>query len=361
MYYKSHKIIYVEEVNKMNEILEKIKRSCVHIYYREKDPKEYFKWNAFITIGDTLLCASFREGTKKPVEYRFSLAGDNNIFETTTGGEAFRISQQYYKIPRLESLEMFGSASQLLYKNKRFDGKRVRAYSYDMNSAFPFMMLQPIPNTDTLEFDAKVGKGQIGFYQSKRKYTNNMSLEITFEIGRHCEFVCDLMPSPFVDFIKKWYDKKRKASNFRNRQKAKDVMNMAVGVMQNYNPLIRACIIGRCNKFFESLIDSNTIYANTDSIVSVERRKDIEEMVGDSIGQFKFERNGEWFAWQKGKMNYQWNDELPTMRGVPKRWFDRFEKINKRKFDILLDYCPDKDMNEFVFDKDKFVIRGNEL
>ena len=75
-------------------------------------------------------------------------------------------------------------------------------------------------------------------------------------------------------------------------------------------------------------MDSNTIYCNTDSLVSIVPRKDI--ITGQGIGQFKIEKKGKFIF--KG-FNYQWKGEPPSMRGIPKSWF-------KKDFDLAVDTIP---------------------
>ena len=98
--------------------------------------------------------------------------------------------------------------------------------------------------------------------------------------------------------------------------------------MQNRNPYIRANIIGLCNDKIKSLIDKNTLYANTDSIVSLIERPELE--LGDNIGQWKVEHRGK-FAYID--YSYQWNETCPSIRGKPKEYFPE-------GFDLLTDDLP---------------------
>ena len=371
---RSHKIVIVETAADFNRILDTVKKSCPNIYFKEKPAAENFGFNAYIKISPSVVSVSFKNG-KKPIEYKFFLTGDPDMNDYRTGGESFAILSRYYKIQRLENPEMFGSASQLLYKNEKYSGKRVKAWSYDMNSAFGRMMLEPIPNIDTLELDAELKEGQIGFYEHENRSSHNMDLRIGFEVGRKYRYVCELMPSPFKKFVEVYFEKKKNASaklkeavseadkekRRIEKLKAKNVLNMCIGVLQLYNPLLRACIVDRCNKFIRDLIDSDTIYANTDCIVSVKPRADLEAMLGEGLGEFKLEHAGDFFAWQKKTFNYQWNLDIPVVRGVPKRWFKNFQKAFKRKYDILIDTYPDNDFNEYRFNKDKLCVEDNNL
>ena len=111
----------------------------------------------------------------------------------------------------------------------------------------------------------------------------------------------------------------------------KNIMNMAIGYLQRVNPILRTFVLDYANKRVKSFINDDTLYCNTDSIVSLTRRFDIEENLGDGLGQWKLEHFGD-FAY-KG-FCYQWNKSIPSYRGVSKSWF-------KPDFDILVDELPE--------------------
>ena len=340
-------------LKEINDILFSIKDRCI-IQYRKKSDSEYLGYKAFIWQDKTSLyvLAKFGGVAKK---YKFALIPETNDLKIS-GALAFRVLSQYVKIQRVPNPSKYGTSAGILYKNKRFHNMRIKAYAYDINSAFSTQMLKPIPDTSTLKEWSYVGENQIGFIPRVEEDSRNQILDITFEKGRFCRYVCDLIESPFKKFVENYYKKKKNAKTLEERKKYKDMLNFAVGSIQNYNPFIRACIIGRSNMYIKQFIDKNTIYANTDSIVSCVKRPDIEELVGDEIGQRKFVRDGDLFAWKSESYNYQWNLETPKYRGVPKSRFATFEKVNARKFDILIDEV--KDTSSFLmFDKNLFQVR----
>lgn len=354
----NHKRSYLKTLKEVNTILSLVKKSCSQVYFRKKGNTETFKLNAFIEETTTSLFINFKRGSQA-VEYIFDLTGETESRELTCGGEAFRILSHYFKVPRLENYRVYGSATQLLYRNPKFDGKRVKAWSYDMNSAFAYMLIQPMPDTTHIETYTYIKKNQVGFYLTTNDQSETPCLKCSFEEGRFCDWVCDLIESPFKKFVEVWYDKKKKAKTKEDKLKAKQVMNFAVGSLQNYNPLIRAIVVGRCNLLFESLIDENTIYSCCDSIVSCVPRPDLEALLGSGLGQFKIEHSDEYIAFKSGTFNYQWNYDLPSVRGTPKNWYKKFERLNHRKFDILKDTNPDIGFNEFVFNKEKLLVEEN--
>ena len=87
-------------------------------------------------------------------------------------------------------------------------------------------------------------------------------------------------------------------------------------------------------------MDEDTLLCSTDSLVSKRKRDDLE--IGTEIGQFKLEHEGD-FCYDG--MNYQWNLEIPTYRGIPKSWF-------KKGWDIAKDKVP-KFGNLYSFDKSR--------
>ena len=246
----------------------------------------------------------------------------------TNGAEAFKILSQYYKVPDLTKNELLckqlcydghkflASAKPLLWKNDKYDGKRVKAYSYDLNSSYSFAMLQDMPDTSKVFRTGEIRPGEIGFIE------DGDTLKPIFK--GFSLWIFPLMPSPFKKFVKNWYEKKSHGNN-----KAKGVLNYSVGYLQKKNPFLRATILYHANKIILDLIDENTtLYCNTDSIVSL---VPINVKIGSEIGEFKLDHEG-MFAY-KG-FNYQWNKETPHYRGVPKSWF-------KKNWDILKDEIPD--------------------
>ena len=78
-----------------------------------------------------------------------------------------------------------------------------------------------------------------------------------------------------------------------------------IGQIQNKNPFVRASIVEKANKLILNAKDNNTIYINTDSIVSLVPRYDLE--VDDyKVGAFKLEHEDKPF-WYKD-FNYIWYD-----------------------------------------------------
>ena len=159
--------------------------------------------------------------------------------------------------------------------------------------------------------------------------------------------------SPFKHFVEQYYAKRKKAKGIE-KEKIKQILNYAVGYIRRKNPFIHSCILSRSRYYIESLIDENTLYSNTDSIVSKERRLDLEKLIGTEIGQFKVEHKGSFAYTGSG---YQWNYESPSIRGRSKEWF---KNAYPNGFDILKDEIPFM-ANKYEYNKEKGIIELCEL
>ena len=67
----------------------------------------------------------------------------------------------------------------------------------------------------------------------------------------------------------------------------KSAIVTAIGILRNHNIWFYAYIVHSCRYLMEDLIDDNTLICNTDSIISVGPRNDLE--IGKKLGQFKVE------------------------------------------------------------------------
>ena len=218
-------------------------------------------------------------------------------------------------------------------------GKRVYAYEYDLNSAYGAAMLTEMPDTSAPMRAGYVKENEIGFIELPKKNGDGLTL-VSTRAG-YSSFIFPAMDSPFKAFVKTWYEKKK---NPETRAKAKGVLNYSVGYLQRVNVFLRAAILTACNNYISDLLDKNSIYCNTDSIVSLVPRDDL--IIGDDVGQWKKDNEG-LFAFVG--FNYQWRDDPPAYRGVPKTWF-------KMGWDILKDELP-KTGNLYYLDHEKLKVK----
>lgn len=290
---------------------------------RTKTPSESFSNKAFIENSLVYFKLTYRKGSRA-CTYIMRKDGKEEE-QKIDGGEAFRILSKYYKVPRFEDRNILGmSASPFTYFNPKYNHKRTKAIGYDLNSAYSFAMLKDMPDTSVPYHAGFIKEGEIGFIEMP-KYNSPDEVMLVPKFSGYSLYIFPLIESPFKKFVEVWYKKKL---NPATKAKAKNVLNYAVGYLQKVNPFLRATVIGYCNSLIKSLMDSNTLYCNTDSIVSAVPREDFK--IGKNLGEWKIEHEGD-FAFTD--YSYQWNTDLPAYKHIPKSWF-------KPGWDILVDEIP---------------------
>lgn len=272
--------------------------------------------------------------------------------EQITGMDAYtELAKDYVratgeKIPLIE--EPVGSARALLSFRNDTNQKRMKAICYDQNSAYAIAMTKPMPDTRHLIGEyRKVQDGEIGFRDLElapvEGWTFNTTpcLQMVLPGEGTAEKIFPSMPSPFTAFSQRWFIRKLEGDTPQMRHKAKQMLVFSVGYLQRKNPYLRAAVVEYANKSIRSVIDKNTIYCNTDSIVSLEERPDLN--IGEYLGQFKIEHQGD-FA--HVGFNYQWNLDKPSYRGIPNSWFPE-------DWDILKDPSPE---NHNIYELDRTTL-----
>lgn len=344
----------IDDVNEMNKLLNDIKMLCANIYFRKKEEDEVIGWNAFIDDDGFKIKVTWKPGDKaqniifdKDGKHQIKLEPKNAVSQMSRA----------YKIERVEDFGInpkdISPAKPLLYKNKKFDGVETIAFEYDLSNAYAQMLKEPLPDTKTMKRNCIVKDGEVGFLQIGDDL-------LLVNPGSECEadFVFKLMESPYIKWINRIFERCEKAQSKEEKDEIKSIYRFAVGDLQNINPFWRAMVVQRCNRLVKYYMDENTIYCNTDSIVSSVRRYDIES---DTKYKWKLKRCGEVFKWRKSHIDYQWNDELPTLRGVKKRYIEYYNKTHDIKFDILKDKIPDDIEHKYYLDKNTLQIKENEI
>lgn len=315
--------------------------------YRKEDPHRYRtvgNW-AFIEDAKSKLSLTYRKASKV-YTYIFNKDGSESIDVDITGTDATTELHKFCKVPqcRFPGKKAL-SASALIYADEDSDGVRYEGcYGYDINSSYSWGMVQPMPDTAKKPLGPGiVRKGEVGL---------NGDLSLVKE-GRMAMYRWPKIESPFKGFVEVWYRRKREAKTPEDKAKAKAVLNMCIGNMQNYNPVLRAFILAYANARVESYIDENTLVCNTDSIISKVRRPDIERDLGTGLGQWKIEHQGSFIH---KSTNYQWNLSELRVRGTPRGWFREFEIRNGRPWDMAIDPLPAA-MNEYEFNPKSLTIK----
>ena len=203
------------------------------------------------------------------------------------------------------------------YINESYKLKKLKCYSYDLNSAYSFAMLKPMPDTEHPKFNAIVGPGEIGF----RK--NTVLVPVVKE-GKYADVVFKLIESPYKEFVYKYYNlKENEPHDSPKREYYKQILNITSGLLHRYNIFHRLMVLYYAKMYIQQFIDENTVYCNVDSIVSIKKRKNIP--ISDDIGKFKLEHNGDIFKFKQVAI-YQWNDEV-HYSGIPSKALNDIEDI----------------------------------
>ena len=265
--------------------------------------------------------------------YVARLDREEDSFDTVAPTVAWSIFQRMTHTPKFEAPF---SASPFVEANPLYDHKRTHAYYYDLNSAYATVMLkEDFPDTTKGRMMDDVREGAIGF---------DFDGELVYP-GEYADYVFPLMPSPYVKYVLRYYEQKKNAKTKGEKNKAKAMLNIPTGYLQNHNPVIRAFIVNKCAEKIKNIIKKigdNFITGNTDCIVSAVPLPFLD--VGEEIGQWKFKEG----TIAMIATNYQWNYEVPTYRGIPKGWWEQYGK----EFDLLKVEIPNCG-NIYHFDEDK--------
>ena len=220
-------------------------------------------------------------------------------------------------------------ASGYQYYNEDFVLKDLKCWSYDINSAYSYAMLGPMPDTRAEpRYNDIVRRGEMGFYKGGGATT---------EAGEFAEIIFPLIDSPFKEYVFPRYQKKKCLKKGPERDKVKKELNFATGLIARRNIFMRNAIIYYSNRYIQKFIDEDTVYCNIDCIVSLRPRYDLP--IGNEIGQFKIEHECDDFKYKKSCI-YQWGPNDVHYAGVPRNTISDIEDLGswqdnlKYKYDI---------------------------
>lgn len=230
-----------------------------------------------------------------------------------------------YEIEELQEYKMFTSKA-FTYQNEEYFGKEVEAYGYDMNKCYLAALKEQVPITQEMDVMRVVEEGEVGFtvdfgdvvlHKNKETGLNEVRNPMRrVEVGEFAEYVFPLTKSPFlryVEYMEKAIAKAKAKGDKDEESRLKSNIVCSVGNLQNHNPFLRAHIVELMNKKMMALMDENTLYCNTDSIVSLTRRDDLP--ISDNVGDFKVEHHGKFTHFG---VDYTWDDGKETHRGENK-------------------------------------------
>lgn len=308
--------------------------------WEERTKKESCRFYSFFhqTQKYAILTTRYFAGGKGTVvSFKFDLYDDDKKSDVQ-GATVYATLQKYYKTVdftkdeyvrnRLCYSEAEGkflvSVAGVLGFNRKHNRTRQKAWCYDRISAYAWHLMQDLPLGDTYETEREVREGEIGFFL----FGDSVKLA---KPGQYASFIFKLQPSPFKPFVEKYFKEKSEATTQLDKQRAKDMLNFGIGYFQRKNPFIRYYIVLKANELIDSLIDDDTLMWNTDAIYSRRKRDDLD--IGDNIGQFRLEYEGD-FAYIGNQ--YQKGTEPPHARRV-------IRKLFKPGFDLLKDPMPKGD------------------
>jgi hypothetical protein len=302
-----NKILVLPET--IQEIIDFARENDKEIYKGGMTEHDFLKDCCYIQDGPTVIKVYTIHDGKAGIFYTYKDGRD--IYPGVPEGlNCYRIMARHYWKPEKEYEPCGLSASPLLGYNPKYNGTRQKAYSYDLNSAYSAVMMNGWIDTTNPPEAKIVEEGEVGF---------SADLSTIVDVGDFSFFVFKKIETPegIKRFINTYYERKKNAKTKADKIYAKNMLNHIVGCLQKKNYFLRAYVVANCNRFIQDLIDEDTLYYNTDCIVSRCRRPDLEENLGDGIGQWKLDHEGE-FAYQG--FTYQWDYEKPAWRSVPKAW-----------------------------------------
>lgn len=237
------------------------------------------------------------------------------------------------------------------YYNKAYEKKVLKVWSYDINSAYPFCMIDEWPDTTKPLGEGILENDEIGFNNKWIDEGNELTerLVAEFEIGKHCRYRFKKMPCPdkVKEWILKYYEKKAKTKDKMEKAKYKAFLVVLAGELRNFNPFVRATFLTRSMNYVKSFFDNNTIYANVDCIYSLKPRTDLP--FGNELGQFKEEIKGEEFIF-KGAIHGTNAD--PRWQGIPRSW------VKGSFIDLVMNDMTPPNQNIYEIDTESGMIRS---
>ena len=183
--------------------------------------------------------------------------------------------------------EFYGTETQFCYYREDTQNQLLHnVYIYDINSAFPAVFKYgKYPITDNELGGGIVEEDEVGFITNA---------EHQLKLVKPGGFALYRFKMGYSAKLQKWaWDNFNKKNLYKSQGKTKEAaelklaINSALGVISNHNIFLRCYITDTLYQNMEALVDENTLIANTDSIISLVPRPDLE--IGKGLGQFKVE------------------------------------------------------------------------
>lgn len=205
-------------------------------------------------------------------------------------------------------------------------GEYPYAICYDLNKAY----CTAIKNynkwpTEFLRYDDYIKDDEVGFLPNGDVITDK---------DIYCRWIFKYEEYPALKkYGQLMADKINKAETKRDKKALKAQLNYAIGNLANHNPFLRNMIVYYMNEYIKQFIDKNTLWYNTDSIVSTVRKPELDALLGNEVGQFKIEHEGRFIQAGTG---YQWPDEkITSNKGISKQQIKNYEEATGTEFNLL--------------------------
>lgn len=346
-YHISYKEVSVEEFNNHLEETKYWKTyKCEYEKFEELNTTTQ-RYTRFLSVKRLYATLSYKLNGKKWVNIKTNISKDYTDFESTVCNDPVRAYAIFARVvkPKEYRENVSNIGPYQLYPNIKTAIKYDYAICYDINKSYFNAMNNPMPTEMVAKYRCP-NKGEVGFTISGHIVIGPSEFE--------CDYIFKLERIGGLDRYREIYlNKLNNAKTKEEKKHYKFEINSSVGNLANHNPFLRNMIVWYANNFIKSKVDENTIYSNTDSIVSTVKRDDLE--IGSNVGQFKIEHEGPVII--KGSA-YQWiNDNKFSNKGVSLDQIALYEKTYNKKF-ILGEAKPEELANltlwRFNYEKEKF-------
>lgn len=157
----------------------------------------------------------------------------------------------------------------------------------DINSSYLAILGEGyFPNVNERRERGIVQKGEVGFLEGSG---------VLKMVGEN-DYADVIFPLSYSEDLAKWTREKYKELKKYKKHgdkvaysQLKTAIVSMIGSVRNHNAYLYVFIIHKAKQKILNLIDENCIMCNTDSITYCGERPDLEGLIGDDLGEFKFE------------------------------------------------------------------------
>lgn len=287
------------DFKEFNRILDQVEACSIVHYgklYEDKPKNQSLTNHSYCKFNpkNVILTTKYGYVYEQPVTYIFTRDDsithldpgykEYGVFSSACGEYLPDYANDEFTIKRLGKKDgkFLNKQTGILTYNKKFEGKEVFAYEYDLNSAYLSCIYEKLPDTREPMFDHVLEEGEIGFLIQEKLF-------LVTEPGYMVDIAFKLIETPekIKNYCERWFERKSQKEDLVLKKKAKHQIVDSIGFLQYHNPYLRAYIIESCNNFIEGYIKKypeDWILANTDAIFLT---KEIEANIGMGLGQFK--------------------------------------------------------------------------